>query len=249
MRGLKGNKALITGASGGIGSATAVRLAEEGMDLTLVDLSADALAPVVAECEGHGVQVEARAVDVRDEDQVEACVAGHLETFGRIDTLANIAGVQKWHHSHEHPVDDFRLTLDVNVLGTFLFCRAALPSLFETKGSIINAASINALRGITYSVAYAASKGAVLQLTRSLAVEYASKGVRVNAVAPGGIDTPMTTEITFPEGVNWDLLMKGMSQFGMQPPSVIAGTVAFLASDDASHISGDTIVVDGATIA
>ena len=250
MQGLQGKNALITGASGGIGGATAIRLAKEGIGLLLTDLDQQALDDVAATCRAEGVDVETMTADVRDDGQVDAVVAAHVAKFGSLDILANIAGVQRWSHTHEHSTEDFRLMLDVNIGGTFFFSRAALPHLLETRGCIINTASTTSFDGLAYSVVYSATKGAVLMLTKSMALEYAERGVRVNAVAPGGIDTGMSNDIAFPEGIDYKLVMRQMSLLnGMQPPSVIAGVVAFLASDDASHITGETILVDGAAIA
>ncbi len=250
MRGLKSGKALVTGASGGIGGATALRLAEEGMDLFLTDLAGPALDAVAEQCRSLGVTVVAQPGDVRDDAQVDALVAACIEQFGRIDLLANVAGVQRWSHSHEQSTDDFRLMVDVNIGGTFFFCRAALPHLIESQGCIVNMASTTSFDGLAYSAIYSATKGAVLMLTKSLAVEYTGRGVRVNAVAPGGIDTAMSNDIAFPEGLDFKLVMRQMSlNGGMKPPAVIAGVVAFLASEDASHISGETVLVDGAAIA
>lgn len=251
MRGLQGKSALITGASGGIGGATARRLASEGVDLFLTDLGTEALEPVAADCRAEGVRVEIAAGDVRDDKQVDELVAAHVEAFGGLDVLANIAGAQRWSHTHEHSTEDFRLMIDVNIGGTFFFSRAALPHLVESKGCIVNTASTTAFDGLAYSVVYSATKGAVRMLTKSLALEYAGRGVRVNAVAPGGIDTGMSNDIVFPDGADFKLILRQMSVLNsdMQPPSVIAGVVAFLASDDAGHITGETILVDGAATA
>lgn len=251
MQGLTGKSALVTGASGGIGGATARRFATEGINLLLTDLDSDAIEAVADDCRAEGVQVEVAAGDVRDDKQVDELVAAHVAAFGGLDILANIAGVQRWSHTHEHSTDDFRLMVDVNLGGTFFFARAALPHLIESKGCIINTASTTSFDGLAYSVVYSATKGAVLMLTKSLALEYAKRGVRVNAVAPGGIDTGMSNDVALPDGIDFKLIMRQMSLLNsdMQPPSVIAGVMAFLASDDAGHITGETIVVDGAAIA
>lgn len=251
MQGLKGKSALVTGASGGIGGATARRFANEGIDLFLTDLDTEAIEVVAADCRAEGVRVEVAAGDVRDDKQVDDLVAAHVAAYGGLDILANIAGVQRWSHTHEHTTEDFRLMIDVNIGGTFFFSRAALPHLVESKGCIINTASTTSFDGLAYSVVYSATKGAVRMLTKSLALEYAGRGVRVNAVAPGGIDTGMSNDIAFPDDVDFKLVMRQVSILNsdMQPPSVIAGVMAFLASDDAGHITGETILVDGAATA
>jgi meso-butanediol dehydrogenase/(S,S)-butanediol dehydrogenase/diacetyl reductase len=249
MRGLTGKKAFITGAASGIGRSTAERFAEEEVDLYLVDMNSDGLEETAATCRETGVDVLTELVDVRSDEACDAAIAAAVAHHGRLDIVCNIAGVQRWARSHEHSTEDFQLMLDVNIGGTFFCSRAAIPHLLETKGCIINTASTTSFDGLPYSAVYSATKGAVLMMTKSMGLEYAAEGVRVNAVAPGGITTGMSTEIAFPEGIDFNLVMRQNSPMGMQPPTVISGVVAFLASDDASHINAETILVDGAAIA
>ena len=140
--------------------------------------------------------------------------------------------------------------LRVNLLSYYCLCRAALPHLIESKGAIVNVASTAALQGIAYTVAYSASKHGVVGLTKSLAVEFASAGVRVNAVAPGHVDTPMGNSAP-PEGVDWSLVMRNAPKLpeGTCAPADIAETIAFLASDKARKITGTIVTVDGGQLA
>jgi len=253
MNRLEGLRTIITGAASGIGRATAERFAEEGASLYLTDLSAEGLAETAQRCESKGATVSTAVVDVRDEDEVDRSVAACVAELGGLDVVCNIAGVQTWAHSHEVPTEDYRLMMDVNLGGTFFHCRAALPHLMDradgAQGVIINTASTTSLAGLPYSAIYAASKGAVMQLTKSLAVEYAARGVRVNCVAPGSIDTGMTSKIDFPDGIDFNLLMRQNSLTGNAPPADIASVIAMLASADGRHINGELIRIDGAALA
>ena len=249
MRGLADKHAMVTGAASGIGRATAVRLAEEGAQLFLADITTTGLDETASSCRDLGATVHTVELDVRDDAACTAAVDAAASTMGSLDVLCNIAGVQRWSHSHEHSTEDYRLMVDVNLGGTFFCSRAAIPHLLETKGCIINTASTTSFDGLPYSAIYSATKGAVKMLTKSMGLEYAAQGVRVNAVAPGGITTGMSTEIAFPDDIDWNLVMRQNSPMGMQPPTVISGVIAFLASDDASHINAETILIDGAAIA
>jgi NAD(P)-dependent dehydrogenase (short-subunit alcohol dehydrogenase family) len=138
--------------------------------------------------------------------------------------------------------------LSINLTGTFLCCRAALPALVDRRGAIVNVASTGALKGQPWSVAYTASKGGVLSLTRTIAIEYGKQGVRANAVCPGSIETPMTAGFVFPEGADTSLVRRIMPLDRARGPETVAAAIAFLASDDASHINGEDLRVDGATL-
>lgn len=243
-----GKVVYLTGAASGIGAATAKRFAADGASLFLTDVAAEGLDATSAACRDLGAQVVFEVRDVAEEDDVAASVAATVEHFGRIDVVANIAGVQRWHHTHEHPLDDFRLTLDINLTGTFLVCREALPHLLDSGGAIVNTSSTTALAGIPYSAAYAASKAGVLALTRSLAVEYAKQGLQVNCVNPGGIKTAMS-RMPPVENMDFDLLLRQNSLTEFAEPEAVAGLICFLASAEGRHINGESIRIDGAALA
>jgi NAD(P)-dependent dehydrogenase (short-subunit alcohol dehydrogenase family) len=185
---------------------------------------------------------------VSDPAFAPGAVAAALALGGRLDTLVNGAGILRFEHSHEAKLDTWNKILAVNLTGTFLFCQAAVVPMIEAGGgAIVNIASTAALAGHPWAAAYSASKGGVLALTRTLAVEYAKQGIRVNAVCPGSIQTPITDEFHLPEGADGRLLHRIMAITGMAPPSVIAAAVAYLGSDDAFHVNGSDLRVDGAT--
>ena len=135
--------------------------------------------------------------------------------------------------------------LAVNLTGTFLMCRASIPQLLKTRGNIVNVSSTAALAGQPWAAAYAASKGGVLSLTRTIAVDYLKQGLRANCICPGDVDTPMRGVFQLPEGADPKLLHRVMSPFGPGNPAGVAGVIAMLASDDAAHITGEDIRIDG----
>jgi NAD(P)-dependent dehydrogenase (short-subunit alcohol dehydrogenase family) len=184
--------------------------------------------------------------DVSDPAFAPAAVAAALE-HGRLDTLVSSAGILRFDHTHELPLDGWQKILDVNLTGTFLMCQAALPALLDGGGAIVNVASTAALAGHPWAAAYSASKGGVLALTRTLAVEYMKQGLRANAVCPGSIETPITGAFHLPEGADGKLLHRITSPVGMASPEVIAAAIAYLGSDDASHVNGADLRVDGGT--
>ena len=171
----QGKVVLITGAASGIGRATAVRLAGEGARLFLVDLAKQGLDETVKHCSAAGAEAESASCDVAQEDQVNDAVAGCVDRFGQLDVLVNVAGILLLSHTHDTTAAQWQKILDVNLTGTFLFCKAALPHLLASGGNIVNTSSTSALAGMPYGAAYGASKGGVLALTRALAVEYGAK--------------------------------------------------------------------------
>lgn len=239
---------LVTGAGSGIGRGSALRIAAEGGSLFCVDLDADALAATVAEIGEAGGTATAHACDVSDEAQVIACVAACVEYYGSLYALINMAGILRFDDAREIELATWRRVLDINLTGTMLLCREALPHLVKTGGSIVNAASTAALSGLPCGAAYCASKGGVLAMTRSIAVDFAKQGVRANCVCPGDIKSGMTEGIDWPETMDFELMPRIMSLTGPRGPEAIAGVIAMLASEDAIHITGEDIRVDGGTL-
>ena len=238
----------LTGAATGIGEATAKRMAGEGASLYIVDVDKSELETTAQDCRRLGANVESEICDVSDEDEVTGSVKNMLELFGKVNVVANVAGIQLWHHTSDHPTLDFERTLAVNLTGTFLVCRESIPYLLKTKGSIVNVSSTTALAGIPYSAAYAASKAGVLALTKSLAVEYAKKGLQVNCVNPGGIKTAMTRMPPI-DNIDLDLLLRQNPLTPFVEPEAVAGLIAYLASDEGRHINGEHVRIDGAALA
>ena len=198
----------------------------------------------------EGVAVAGLTGDVRDPALADAAVALAAERFGALDVLCNVAGILRTGHSHETSLEEWDQVLGVNLTGTFLFCRAALPVLVgQGRGVIVNTSSTAALAGHPWAAAYSASKGGVLALTRTLAVEYGRQGVRTNAVCPGSIETPIMGDFEVPEGADPKLIRRIMALDKPRGPETVAAAIAFLASDDAAHVNGESLRVDGATLA
>ena len=240
---------LVTGAGGGIGQASALRLAQEGGAVYCVDLSADAVEATVAAVVAAGGKASGGVCDISDENAVKACVTACVNEYGGLNALVNMAGVLRFDDTEQLTLAQWQGVINVNLTGTMLLCREALPHLVASKGAIVNAASTAALAGLPCGVAYSASKGGVLAMTRSIAIEYAKRGVRANCVCPGEIKTGMTDGVAFPETMDFDLISRVVSPTGPRGPEVVASVIAMLASQDGVHITGEDIRVDGGTLA
>jgi NAD(P)-dependent dehydrogenase (short-subunit alcohol dehydrogenase family) len=195
-----------------------------------------------------GGKMQSAVLDLTRPDACRTAVDAAVAAFGRLDVLCNIAGILLMEHAHETRLEDWRRVLEVNLTGTFLVSIAALPHLLESKGNIVNASSTSALAGLPYGAAYGASKGGVLALTRTLAVEYGRQGLRANAVCPGSITTPMTSRSKLPKDVDGKLLVRAMALDQPRGPETVASVIAMLASEDGAHINGEHIRVDGGTL-
>jgi NAD(P)-dependent dehydrogenase (short-subunit alcohol dehydrogenase family) len=245
-----GRVALVTGAGSGIGRATARRLAAEGAAVACLDVAEDAIAVVAGEINEEAAAAGGSAVDLRcdvtDEDAVEAAVARATEALGPVTNLCNIAGIGGFAHTPEQSLAGWDKIIAVNLTGTFLMCRAVLPQMLEHGGAIVNTVSTAGIVGQPYSAAYCASKGGVKLLTKALAVEYMARGIRVNGVAPGGVDTPIIHNFGPPEDADWKLIQRIMTPIGFAYPHEIAGAFAYLGSDEAAYITGAILSIDGA---
>ena len=248
MQRFEGRIAIVTGAGSGIGQATALRLAEEGAGVVAVDITAEGLAETASRADGLSGAISTVQGDVADRTLATRVVEDALDEFGRLDVLANVAGILRTANTHEHSLDVWDNVLAVNLTGTFTFCQAAIPALLAHSGNIVNVSSTAALGGHPWAAAYSASKGGVLALTHVIAVEYAKRGLRCNAVCPGSIHTPITKQFEFPEGADMKLVSRIMAIDTPRGPETVAATIAFLASDDAAHINGEDIRVDGGTL-
>ncbi len=235
----------MTGAASGIGRATARRLAAEGASVACVDL-ADTVDETVELIASDGGSAIALRVDVSDETSVADGVAAVTGRLGTVAILANVAGVLRFGITHESSVEDFDLQLAVNLKGPFLMARAVIPGMLEHgSGVITNVASSAGMFGQAYMPGYAASKGGLVMLTRALAWEYQNHGIRVNAISPGGVETNMTTAVTFPDGSDFELIKKSVAPgFKMMRPEQPAALIAFLSSDDADAINGAIVPID-----
>jgi NAD(P)-dependent dehydrogenase (short-subunit alcohol dehydrogenase family) len=240
-----GRVAVVTGAGSGLGRAVAVRLAAEGAAVAALDVAEDNLSETVATITAVGGTAVAYSCDVTVESSVANTVVALVERLGPPRVVCNVAGIGGFYRTEEMPVERWQAILAVNLTGPFLVCRATLPSLLEHGGSIVNVASNTALMGQSYSAAYCASKAGLLMFSKALAAEYLARGVRVNVVAPGGMDTPLIGNFTLPEGADFAELSKIMSPMGFATPAEVAASVAFLASDESSYTTGSVLSVDG----
>ncbi len=242
MERFEGKVAVVTGAASGVGRATTHRLASEGASVFGVDMNEAGLAETFESVDQGAYHV----ADISRRDEAHGAVAAAVARFGRLDVLCNIAGVLRSHRLADVTEDEVSFILGVNVCGTLWMAQAAMPHLLETSGSIVNIGSNAGLMGVAYQSAYSASKGAVIQLTRTLAMEFVKTGVRINCVAPGGIVTPMSKGAQLPEDADWELIKPYMGFRSMSKPEELAAVIAFVASDEASAMHGAIVSADSA---
>lgn len=240
---LTGKVVLVTGASRGIGAAVARRFGASGAKVAVAYRSGAAAAEgIVKDIADTGTEAMSVAGDIAKADDAKAMVAKVVERFGRIDVLVNCAGVAEYRPFEKSDLDLFRSTFDTNVFGTVAMIQAALPHLPSPGGRIINFSSALATRPIPTASIYAASKGAVTSLSHALAKEFGPRGITVNTIAPGVIETEMTTKILKERGDG----IKAMTPLGrIGQPDDVAGVAVFLASPDAGWLTGRTFIVDG----
>lgn len=245
---LEGKRALVTGAGSGIGRATALLFAREGALVACADLDAARAQACAAAIEAEGGRALAVEVDVAEAASVQAMVAGVEQAFGGLDVLFNNAGLVLAEDEGpvETPLEAWDRTLAVNLTGVFLCCKYGIPALLRAGGgSIVNMASMVAHIGSAVpQVAYAATKGGVVALSREIAIEYARRGIRVNALSPGPVETPLTRAFfDTPAKLERRRVHMPLGRFGQAEE--VARAALFLASDDASYVTGASLLVDG----
>src|SRR5579862_3398777 len=250
---LQNKVALITGGTSGIGEATAVLFAKEGARITITGRDEKRGQAVTEKIMNHGGKAVFVPSDVRKADDCAHAVNETLRNFGRIDILFNNAGVFYPHTILDCSEEEWDLQMDINLKGTFLMSKAALPHMIEQRrGTIINNSSGWGIAGGDSAVAYCASKGGVVLLTKAMAIDHGRQGIRVNCICPGDVDTPVLPEDARMRGLKWEDYLAGcknrpMGRIGM--PEEIAKAALFLASDDSSFMTGASLVVDGGGIA
>ena len=244
MQRFKDKIVVITGAGSGIGRSTALRLDAEGATSIIVDINAEQLEETFGMITNK--QSTHRVLDISDLESSTNFFEEIQKSHKKLDALINIAGILRFDNSHEVQIEDWNKILNINLTGTFFMCSNALPMLLESKGAIVNVSSTAALGAHAWTAAYSASKGGISAFSKTLAVEYGMKGLNINCVCPASIETPMSTNPNMPADIDTRLLKKIMPLDGVnRSPDDIASTIAFLASDDAIHINGIDLRVDG----
>lgn len=237
---LDGKVALVAGAASGIGAACAKRFAQEGATIAGIDLQK----PLEASTWGEGTFFR-DSVDVRAEEQVRGAVEAVVARLSRIDVLVNAAGVGGGGPAHDLSEDEWNRVLDINLKGSWLVAKHVLPGMLERgAGSIVHVASVEGLEGLSGSLPYNASKGGVVLMTKNMALDYGPLGIRVNCLCPGLIETPLTKLVFDAEPLRREMVSwHALGRAGR--PEEVASAALFLASDEASFVTGHALVVDG----
>ncbi len=244
-RDLAGRVAVVTGAAGGIGRATVRSLADRGAAVVGIDVDSAALKTALGEIDGLAVEA-----DLRDPDAVARAAAAAAGWRGRVDVLAHIAGINRYAHASDISVADWDRIHAVNLRAPFLLTQALLEPLLAARGAVVAVSSVAGLTGWPYLSAYAASKGGLTMLMRSLAAEYGARGLRCNVVCPGSVDTAMAARGAPLPDADPAVLKRGTGLTGRRArPEEIAAAICFLASDEASFVSGAVVPVDGGALA
>ena len=250
---LEGKKAVVTGGAGGIGRATSLAFATEGASVAVVDLNGEAAQAVADEIRAAGGTAVAIAADVSSEPDIERVVATAQQAFGGIDVVFNNAGIIRRTTAVETTVEEWDRVFGVNVRAIFLMCKHVVPIMAAAGGgSIVNTGSGWGLKGGGQAISYCASKGAVVNMTRALAIDHGPQGIRVNSVNPGDVDTGMLRDEARQLGQDQagflaEAAERPLNRMGQ--PREIAAAVVWLASDDSSYVTGAALVVDGGGIA
>lgn len=251
---LFGKVAIVTGGANGMGRATALLFAREGAKVVVGDVDAAAGASAVAEAKAAGGELVYRHCDVAKEADVAGLVAHAEATFGKLDTIFNNAGIeQPVTPSTDVSEELFERVIGINLKGTFFGCKHAIPALLRNGGgTIVNNSSVSAFANVGGNISYAASKGAVMSMTRVLAIEYATRGIRVNAINPGVIDTEMNVrnKARAADAEAWTKRSLAVTPMGRMGSGIeIAETVLYLASDQSSFVTGIGLLIDGGRVA
>jgi len=247
---LNGKTAIITGSGSGLGKAIAIGMADIGVNVALIDISIDTLSDVLKEITSSGGEGIALKADVTKSCEVKSVVENVITHYGKIDILVNCAGITRRMPAEDFDEADWDMVIDVNLKGTFLFCRDVGKHMLKNgEGSIINITSLGAHVAIVNSAAYCASKGGVAQLTKTLGVEWASRGIRVNAISPGVFETPLLQQCIDKEADYGVRMLSKIPRGKFGKPEELIGPVVFLASEAASNVTAQILSVDGGYLA
>lgn len=239
-----GKVVIVTGGAGGIGLATAQRFASEGAKVVIADYDAAKSAAAAAGLKAAGAtDAWGAACDVSKEDQVEACCQGAVDRFGSLDVVVNNAGLMLFSLIEDTKAEDFLRVLGVDLMGAFFFTKHAFKRM-KSGSAIVNIASVHAVQTSPMAASYAAAKAGVLSLTRTASIEGKPKGIRVNAILPGAVDTPMLWD-----NPNVKSGAETVNKADVGEPKDLAAAIAFLASDDAAFMTGSSVTVDGGRLA
>ncbi|MFE7422229.1 SDR family NAD(P)-dependent oxidoreductase [Rhodococcus sp. NPDC057529] len=244
-----GKSAVIIGAARGVGEATARMLADLGATIACLDIDLPGAEATAESIRSDGGKAAAFACDLTQAGSVTSAVTDAAQWAGGLDLLANVAAI-----AHVGPIEeiepaDFARVVDVNLVGPFTACRAAVPHLKKSQGCIVNVGSLAGIKGMPYGTPYSASKGGLFMLTKALSVELAKDGIRVNAIAPGGISTGMLPAGTYPDGGHDLVMSRFRTPYGMATPDEVAATIVFLASEPARMINGVILPLEGGAAA
>ena len=239
---MKGKAALVTGAASGLGRATAMKLAEAGADLCIVDVNAERLAETAALL--GDAEVLTHVANLADPDACTGAVAAAVARFGRLDALCNIAGIIRMAHTTEMPREHYLQTIAINLNAPWFLSQAAIPHLLENNGAIVNCCSSAAFIGEAYAAAYCASKAGLMNMTKAMAMEFARKPIRINAVAPGGMMTNISDGMAFPAEAEMDLVARYSGLRGLVEVDDVADLIAMLASPAGRSYHGACVSID-----
>ncbi|MCZ6829857.1 MAG: SDR family NAD(P)-dependent oxidoreductase [Gammaproteobacteria bacterium] len=241
----EGKRVLVTGAASGIGRATALAFVAEGAAVLIADINEAGLQETVAMAGSAGEQLSPRRFDANKRENCFALIDACGDQLGGLDVLCNIAGFAQSRHFADFSESDWQNMLAVNLSAVFYTCQAAMPELLKSGGNIVNMASSAGLVGQAYQASYCATKGAVVMLSKSLALEFAARGVRVNAVCPGGVNTPLAHNFSLPDNVDGKLVERLFPLIDSAEPEEIATAILYLASADARFVTGTAFPIDG----
>jgi meso-butanediol dehydrogenase/(S,S)-butanediol dehydrogenase/diacetyl reductase len=239
-----GKVVIVTGAASGLGRATAFAFANAGAKLALADVDGKGLEETAVRARALGSETLATLTDVCDPGACAALIARSVEKFGRLDALCNVAGAFRFDHAADIRPETWDRIFAVNVRGPFFLMQSALPHLVASAGAVVNVASASAFLGHAYLAHYAASKAALVNLTKSLAMEFVHSPVRINAIAPGGINTAMTAKPSLPEGIDFQLVARYSPLRGSSEPEDLTYLILLLAGPRGKAIHGACLNAD-----